>query len=303
MRARRPVDRRVDARQRARDAKRRRDRRAAHADLERHAGLRAARFRGRGHPAGRAESASARAALGASSTRRRPWVRWIRWSGSMPGAGGERGECRGWAGRDGADPAARPASCPRCCITTRSWCRAATRPACGASCSRRARSVSSTSATPRSPAPRWAARARSASPARWRRRGSRPRSAVRTHQVENAAEIGMEHNLGLTCDPIAGLVQIPCIERNAMGAVKAINAARCAARRRHAQGVARPGDRDHAPDRLRHEVDLQGNLAGQARRQRPGVLTRRRTPTFDACRSSRLNVASPNAGFRPARFR
>lgn len=45
-------------------------------------------------------------------------------------------------------------------------------------------------------------------------------------QVENAAEIGMEHNLGLTCDPIGGLVQIPCIERNAMGAVKAINASR-----------------------------------------------------------------------------
>ncbi|MBS3895819.1 L-serine ammonia-lyase [Silanimonas sp.] len=49
-------------------------------------------------------------------------------------------------------------------------------------------------------------------------------------QVENAAEIGMEHNLGLTCDPIGGLVQIPCIERNAMGAVKAINASRLALR-------------------------------------------------------------------------
>jgi len=49
-------------------------------------------------------------------------------------------------------------------------------------------------------------------------------------QVEQAAEIGMEHNLGLTCDPIGGLVQIPCIERNAMGAVKAINAARLALR-------------------------------------------------------------------------
>ena len=50
-----------------------------------------------------------------------------------------------------------------------------------------------------------------------------------THrQVENAAEIGMEHNLGLTCDPIGGLVQIPCIERNAMGSVKAINAQRMA---------------------------------------------------------------------------
>jgi len=47
-------------------------------------------------------------------------------------------------------------------------------------------------------------------------------------QVENAAEIGMEHNLGLTCDPIGGLVQVPCIERNAMGSVKAINAARIA---------------------------------------------------------------------------
>jgi L-serine dehydratase len=47
-------------------------------------------------------------------------------------------------------------------------------------------------------------------------------------QIENAAEIGMEHNLGLTCDPIRGLVQIPCIERNATGAVKAIDAARLA---------------------------------------------------------------------------
>jgi L-serine dehydratase len=47
-------------------------------------------------------------------------------------------------------------------------------------------------------------------------------------QVENAAEIAMEHNLGLTCDPIGGLVQIPCIERNAMGAVKAIDACRLA---------------------------------------------------------------------------
>lgn len=47
-------------------------------------------------------------------------------------------------------------------------------------------------------------------------------------QIENAAEIGMEHNLGLTCDPINGLVQVPCIERNTMGAVKAINATRLA---------------------------------------------------------------------------
>lgn len=47
-------------------------------------------------------------------------------------------------------------------------------------------------------------------------------------QVENAAEIGMEHNLGLTCDPVGGLVQVPCIERNAMASIKAINAARIA---------------------------------------------------------------------------
>ena len=49
-------------------------------------------------------------------------------------------------------------------------------------------------------------------------------------QVENAAEIGIEHNLGLTCDPVGGLVQIPCIERNAVGSVKAITAARMALR-------------------------------------------------------------------------
>lgn len=49
-------------------------------------------------------------------------------------------------------------------------------------------------------------------------------------QVENAAEIGMEHNLGLTCDPVGGLVQIPCIERNGMGAVKAVTAAKMALR-------------------------------------------------------------------------
>lgn len=49
-------------------------------------------------------------------------------------------------------------------------------------------------------------------------------------QVENAAEIGLEHNLGLTCDPVGGLVQVPCIERNAMASVKAINAAQLALR-------------------------------------------------------------------------
>jgi L-serine dehydratase len=55
------------------------------------------------------------------------------------------------------------------------------------------------------------------------------------YQVENAAEIGMEHNLGLTCDPVHGLVQIPCIERNAIAAPKAVSAAR----------LALHGDRSH----------------------------------------------------------
>ncbi|QJR02280.1 hypothetical protein HH800_08835 [Sphingobium yanoikuyae] len=57
-------------------------------------------------------------------------------------------------------------------------------------------------------------------------------------QIENAAEIGMEHNLGLTCDPIGGLVQIPCVERNTMGAIKAINAAYLALRGNGAHHVS-----------------------------------------------------------------
>ena len=88
-------------------------------------------------------------------------------------------------------------------------------------------------------------------------------------QIENAAEIGMEHNLGLTCDPVGGLVQIPCIERNAMGAVKAINAARLAMRGDGShRDLARSRHRDHAPDRRRHVDDLQGDLAGRSCRER-----------------------------------
>jgi L-serine dehydratase len=49
-------------------------------------------------------------------------------------------------------------------------------------------------------------------------------------QIENAAEIALEHHLGMTCDPIGGLVQVPCIERNALGAVKAVSAASLALR-------------------------------------------------------------------------
>ncbi len=91
-------------------------------------------------------------------------------------------------------------------------------------------------------------------------------------QIENAAEIGMEHNLGLTCDPIGGLVQIPCIERNAMGAVKAINASHGDARRRQAQGVAGQGDQDHARYRPRHAGQVQGNQPWRPGGERHRVL-------------------------------
>jgi L-serine dehydratase len=99
-----------------------------------------------------------------------------------------------------------------------------------ASCSPPPRSASCSRRTPPSRAPRSAARARSAPPARWPRPGLAAVLGGTPEQVENAAEIGMEHNLGLTCDPIGGLVQIPCIERNAVASVKAITAARMALR-------------------------------------------------------------------------
>ena len=89
-------------------------------------------------------------------------------------------------------------------------------------------------------------------------------------QIENAAEIGMEHNLGLTCDPVGGLVQIPCIERNAMGAVKAINAARFALRATARTKSRSTSDRDHAATGDRHVDDLQGNRARGACGQRAG---------------------------------
>ena len=92
-------------------------------------------------------------------------------------------------------------------------------------------------------------------------------------QIENAAEIGMEHHLGMTCDPVGGLVQIPCIERNAFGAVKAINAASLALRGDGSHHVQpRPGDRDDAPDRRGHAEQVQGNLARRPGRQFHRVL-------------------------------
>jgi L-serine dehydratase len=85
-------------------------------------------------------------------------------------------------------------------------------------------------------------------------------------QIEHAAEIAMEHHLGMTCDPIGGLVQIPCIERNAMGAIKAINASRMA--------MNEPGDHKVSLDQVietmyRTGLDMQSryketSLAGLA---------------------------------------
>ena len=114
-------------------------------------------------------------------------------------------------------------------------------------------------------------------------------------QMENAAEIALEHHLGMTCDPIGGLVQVPCIERNALGAVKAVSRrfAR-ASRRRLAFRAARQLHRDDAADRPRHERPLQGDLEGRPRRQRRGVLSgrRRRVAGRDAAGSAAAGAAT-----------
>ena len=91
-----------------------------------------------------------------------------------------------------------------------------------------ARSARSTSAMRVSRRPRWVVRARSASLVRWRRPASRQRRAARTARSRTLPRSAWSTTSGLTCDPIRGLVQIPCIERNAMGAVKAIDASRLA---------------------------------------------------------------------------
>ena len=93
-------------------------------------------------------------------------------------------------------------------------------------------------------------------------------------QVENAAEIGIEHHLGLTCDPVGGMVQIPCIERNAIGSVKAINAARLALAGDGAHHVSL----DAAIKTMRETgadmaTQVQGDVARGPRPQRRRVLT------------------------------
>ena len=93
-------------------------------------------------------------------------------------------------------------------------------------------------------------------------------------QVENAAEIGIEHNLGLTCDPVGGLVQIPCIERNAVASVKAITAARIALRGNGKQVVSLDKAIKTMRDTgARHDGEVQGDRPRRPRRQRHRVLS------------------------------
>ncbi len=91
-------------------------------------------------------------------------------------------------------------------------------------------------------------------------------------QIENAAEIALEHHLGMTCDPIAGLVQVPCIERNALGAVKAVTAASLAVRGwRSISCLLMPALKQCARP-TRYERALQGNEPGRAGGQRCCLL-------------------------------
>ena len=124
-------------------------------------------------------------------------------------------------------------------------------------------------------------------------------------QVENAAEIGIEHNLGLTCDPVGGLVQIPCIERNAVASVKAITAARIALRGDGKPGrLARQGDQDDARHRPRHDGQVQGDRARRPRRQRHRVLTASvTTPGRRRPRRTARGTTAPLPGWRERRRR
>ena len=91
-----------------------------------------------------------------------------------------------------------------------------------------------------------------------------------------AAEIAMEHHLGLTCDPVGGLVQIPCIERNTMGAIKAITACHLALESDPAKAKVSLDAviRIHVGDRPRHEHQVQGDLRGRPGRPDPGERER-----------------------------
>ena len=131
-------------------------------------------------------------------------------------------------------------------------------------------------------------------------------------QIEHAAEIAMEHNLGMTCDPIGGLVQIPCIERNAMGAVKAVQASRIAMNEAEDhKSLARSGHPHDVSDRTRYAIALQGDQPGWPGAEYHRVLTRaahlRRGEPYCE-RNERLQIPddpsneNPHQGPNPARW-
>ena len=133
---------------------------------------------------------------------------------------------------------------------------------------RRGRSARSTKNAPPSPEQKSAAKVKSARRPRWPRPASPKSSAAQPNRWRTPPRSPWNTVSGLTCDPIGGLVQIPCIERNAISAGKAINAARMALRGDGTHHVTpRPGHRDHAHDRRRHALQVQGNLHRRPRRQ------------------------------------
>ena len=93
-------------------------------------------------------------------------------------------------------------------------------------------------------------------------------------QVENAAEIALEHHLGMTCDPVGGLVQVPCIERNGIGATKAVAAASLALRGDGTHFMPLDNCIEAMPrDRAGNEFEVQGDQPGRPRRKHAGVLS------------------------------
>ena len=132
-------------------------------------------------------------------------------------------------------------------------------------CLRRRRSATCASTMRRCPPPRAAARRRSAWRRRWRAALIATAYDASARVVENAAESALEHHLGMTCDPVAGFVQVPCIERCAFGAVKAWTAYAIASNEIaiQASGRSRRDDHGDGADRQGDEQQVQGNQRGR----------------------------------------
>ena len=129
------------------------------------------------------------------------------------------------------------------------------RPAC---------SATSSNTTPRFRAPRWVARARWASPAPWRPPQPTSFSEAAPRRSSMPPKWGSEHHLGMTCDPVCGLVQIPCIERNAYAAARALDANLYSAFTDGGHRVlVRPRGRGDETDGARPSLDLQGDGRGR----------------------------------------